>query len=135
MGKYYLIILVLALFFVACDETEEKEARLAYIHLKAKERITKHKKTKRDNCYKKHLKLASKIADSILIREALLHKDSLSALKPARPDKPFAPAEKELPDSLALEPFFIDSTLILKRDSFLLDSLRRDSINSDIENQ
>lgn len=124
----WILLGLLVVLGSACDGTNKVEQRRLHIEEKAKERIAYFVQSRAKNCYQQRLAIAAKNADSILIAEAIAIKDSLSQFKPTRPDKPLTPQEKKAPDSLAVSPFFIDSTLIFKRDSLLLDSLHRDSL-------
>ncbi len=100
------------LTLLSCEPPEtETEIRQSVIEEQVKERLALHRATKLRVCQEKVLAEASRLADSILIHQARLKRDTLS--KPPKPFKPEKPEIKTLIDSVPVKPFFRDSTLEL----------------------
>lgn len=117
--KNYLICLLLGTLLFACSADSESEMREQVIQEKLEERIAKYKSDKRKSCQKKVLQKAGAIADSILLREARLKRDTSD--RPGIPDKPEVPEFVPVKDTVPVEPFFRDSTLeLIESDSSVI---------------
>ncbi|MDX1940163.1 MAG: hypothetical protein SFU99_06395 [Saprospiraceae bacterium] len=92
------------IFLLACDsEAEEKRLEKFLIEQNVKERLTEYKKIHDQNCRTEVLEEAIRIADSLIILEARLSKDTL--LKPFKPERPEKPELKTMPDTVKVRPF------------------------------
>lgn len=94
----------------ACRSDGRDENQVAverFLEQQVAERIATYKRILEQQCRDKVLEEAGKIADSILIAEARLQRDSMN--KPAKPTKPERPELKTLKDSLKLDPLFRDT--------------------------
>ena len=74
----------------------------AVIDQEVARRIQNYKQVRMDRCYEKALEEASRLADSILILEARLERDTLG--KPPKPEKPEKPEIKAVLDSTPIKP-------------------------------
>lgn len=72
-------------------------------------RLKEYKTIRGNVCKKDALDAATAIADSILIVEARLSKDSL--IKPDKPDKPEKPEIKTVLDSAPISPFLTNDSI------------------------
>ena len=106
--KYIFILLTINFIFFSCAG-KDGDLRMKDIHEKVAEKVAKHKQIKRNTCRKKVLKAAGVLADSILLAEARLKRDT--AGRPLIPSKPVVPEIKEVIDTLPVAPFFRDSSL------------------------
>ncbi len=107
-----LLIVFLLLTLWSCEPPEaESEIRQSVIEQEVEDRLKLHRETKFRVCRDKVLAEANRIADSILIQQARLERDTMS--KPPKPFKPEKPEIKTLIDSVPIKPFFRDSTLEL----------------------
>lgn len=110
--KNRILIGLCLLSLLACEPPQgETEVRQSVIEEQVVERLALHRATKTRVCQEKVLAEASRLADSILIHEARLERDSLD--KPPKPFKPDKPEIKTLIDSVPIKPFFRDTTLEL----------------------
>lgn len=94
---------------------DEEDIRVKVIHERVEERIAKYKISKYEACKRKVVKKAGTIADSILLLEARLNRDTTG--RPLIPEKPESPEIKNIIDSVPVEPFFRDSSLEWRNDS------------------
>ena len=112
----FLFSCILGLFLVSCSSGNDTDLREQVIQEKLEERVEKYKSEKRNACNKKVLKAAGAIADSILLVEARLKRDTSG--KPLIPEKPELPEIVPIIDTLPVKPFFRDSSLeLMKQDS------------------
>jgi hypothetical protein len=79
-----------------------------FVKQEVENRLASYKRILEQQCRDNILEEAGKLADSILISEARLKRDSL--LKPPKPVKPEKPEIKQLKDSVNLYPLFRDTT-------------------------
>lgn len=113
----FLLVGVLAFFLFSCSQENESSVREQVIQEKLNERVEQYKSEKRNACREKVLKAAGVIADSILLVEARLKRDTSN--RPPIPDKPELPKIIPIRDSVPVKPFFRDSSLeLMQRDSF-----------------
>lgn len=105
--KYFFLFVLL--LCVSCDDVSEKDrARIdAVIQKEVKRRIELKKSIEYGRCLEALYANASEIADSILILEARLSRDSSD--KPPKPNKPERPSIIALEDTTPVKPFLIDS--------------------------
>ena len=78
---------------------------------KVEERVRKYKEEKHNSCQRKVLQKAGVVADSILLLEARLNRDTSG--KPIIPEKPEIPEIIPIKDSIPVQPFYRDSSLEL----------------------
>ena len=105
------IMIALSLFslFAGCGKDDRnKNAVQAVIEEEVNNRVQNYRQVRMERCFDKALEEASRLADSILIREARLERDTLG--KPPKPVKPEKPEIKTLLDSTPIRP-------LLDRDS------------------
>lgn len=102
-------MLLTGAFCGACLKTEDRNelAVKAFVQAKVEERLENYRRILEKNCTGKALEEAGNLADSILISQARLQRDTLS--KPARPEKPEKPEIKRPKEDIPLEPLFKDS--------------------------
>lgn len=108
---YYQAALVIVLCLAASCEggpDRNKVAVQKFVELQVEEQLATYRKIMMQQCRDKVLEEAGRIADSILITEARLKRDSMG--KPPKPLKPEKPEIKLLKDSLSLDPLFRDTT-------------------------
>lgn len=107
---FWLVMAGLSMAAFACNSgpDENRVAVDAFLEQQVEERLETYRRILYQQCRDKVLEEAGKIADSILILEARLKRDSLN--KPARPLKPERPELKKLKDSLKLDPLFRDTS-------------------------
>ncbi|PHN07433.1 hypothetical protein [Flavilitoribacter nigricans] len=103
------LALVIVTALVACGDgpDENQVAVEAFLKQQVEERILTYRQILTQQCRDNVLEEAGKIADSILIAEARLQRDSMN--KPPKPLKPDRPELKKLKDSLKLDPLFRDT--------------------------
>ena len=134
MRPLYLVFRILLisgiLLSVACERKSDQEAVQALIEQTVEERLTKYRKIRYNKCREQVLEEANRLADSILIAQARLARDTMS--KPQKPDRPDRPEIKQLLDTTPIAPFleFLRQDS-LRQDSILRDSIRQDSILQD----
>ena len=102
------ILLLLFLFGCQSGPDENRVAVDAFVKQEVEKRLATYKKILEQQCRDNVLEEAGRLADSILISEARLKRDSL--LKPPKPEKPEKPEIKALKDSISLDPLFRDTT-------------------------
>ncbi|MBK7869953.1 MAG: hypothetical protein IPJ74_04310 [Saprospiraceae bacterium] len=101
---FYIIAILLLNVLVACDSEEEAQRiERILIEQNVEKRLADYKMIHDRNCRTKILEEATRIADSLIILEARLSKDTL--LKPFKPERPEKPALKTLPDTAKIKPF------------------------------
>lgn len=105
---YRLPFAVLFLFSCNSGPDDNKIAVQAFVEKQVEEQLATYKRIFMQQCRDKVLLEAGQIADSILITEARLKRDSMG--KPPKPLKPEKPEIKQLKDSLTLDPLFRDTT-------------------------
>ena len=113
--KFIFLLFTVSTFFWTCSLPDEGDVRVKVIHEKVEERIAKYKISKQEACKRKVLKEAGAIADSILLLDARLNRDTTG--RPLIPEKPASPEIKNIADSIPVEPFFRDSSLEWRNDS------------------
>ena len=111
-----IVALVLIWFFRAQRNNEDAEAVQAMIEETLQERLKNYREIRAKICRNKVQEAATVIADSILIEEARMKKDTL--LKPPKPEKPQKPEIKTVIDSVPVAPF-------LRKDSLQKDSIKK----------
>lgn len=102
----FLSVLLLLALANACESSTHLDID-AVIEEKVQERLDEFQRIIKLRCQIEVLNEAGEIADSIILREARLQKDTLD--RPFRPDRPSEPVLKRLEDSLPLAPLFPDS--------------------------
>lgn len=104
-----LFVSVLLFSAISCGDgpDENQIAVEAFLKQQVEERLITYKRILDQQCIDKVLEEAGKIADSILIAEARMKRDSMN--KPPKPSKPDRPELKQLKDSLKLDPLFRDT--------------------------
>ncbi len=104
---------IISVFFLfSCSGAGDKnEVRQQVIFKKVEERVKQYKEEKYISCQRKVLQKAGAIADSILLAEARLNRDTSG--KPVIPEKPEIPEIIPIKDSIPIKPFFRDSSLEL----------------------
>ncbi|MBV6655408.1 MAG: hypothetical protein KI786_16685 [Mameliella sp.] len=128
MSRLCYFLIPLALFTSSCGEDNRNRIAVEeMIQEEVANRVATYRENRTNRCYQDAVKEAGTLADSILLIQARLKRDTLS--KPPRPNKPGRPPAKILRDSLLeIAPFLSeDSILSLLR----VDSLRRDSLRED----
>ncbi len=109
MNRFSLIALLALLLAAACAEDDRNRLAVeSVIEEEVAKRVEAYKNGRMSRCYSEAVEEASTIADSILLLQARLSRDSLP--KPPRPSKPERPELKTLKDSLRVAP-------IIRRDS------------------
>lgn len=94
--------LLFSLLFVSCKDERNARAVEALVQEKLQERLTEYERILVKKCQDEILAEASKIVDSILIKEAKLSKDTLN--RPAKPAKPGKPNIITVLDSTPIAP-------------------------------
>ncbi|MCB9267744.1 MAG: hypothetical protein H6558_22190 [Lewinellaceae bacterium] len=102
--RNWIIIALSALPLIAgCGKDDRnKIAVQAVIEKEVARRVENYRQVRMQRCYEKALEEASHQADSILLLEARLERDTLS--KPPKPHKPEKPEIKTLLDSTPVKP-------------------------------
>lgn len=95
-------ISVLPLLSGCGEDDRNKNAVRAIIAEEVEKRVQNYRSVRMQRCYEKILEEASQQADSILILEARLERDTLG--KPPKPAKPEKPKIKTLLDSTPIVP-------------------------------
>lgn len=96
--------IILVIIFAACEsEGEKQQFEQMLIEKDVEERLVQYKRILEENCEAKVLEEATRIADSIIIEQARMLKDTL--LKPIKPERPGVPEIKTLEDTLKVKPF------------------------------
>lgn len=132
MSRLSYFFLFLPLLYLSCGEdNRNRDAVEAMIQQEVTDRVATYRNNRVQRCYKDAVKEASIIADSVLLIEARMKRDSAS--KPPRPTKPEQPVAKKLRDSLLkVAPLLSEDSILhlLKRDSLRRDTLQADSLNA-----
>ena len=104
------LIQILFGVFLICSCSNEKDKVLIeqLIQGEVKKRIEVRNRVSYNRCLEGLYAEASEIADSILLLQARLARDT--AGKPLKPVKPEKPEIIELKDSTPIQPFLVDST-------------------------
>lgn len=128
MSRLCYLFILTALLYPSCGEdNRNRDAVEEMIQQEVVERVATYRENRTQRCYQDAVKAASTIADSVLLIEARMKRDTAS--KPPRPAKPGRPTIKKLRDSL------LKVAPLLSEDSILkilgLDTLKRDSIQGD----
>lgn len=114
------------LVYASCgQDNRNRSAVEKMIQQEVEERVATYRGNRNQRCYQDAVKEASVIADSVLLIEARMKRDTAS--KPPRPDRPARPAAKKLRDSLLkVAPLLSEDSIrkILRRDSLPEDTLR-----------
>ncbi len=106
------IVLILTIPLIACEsEADKKRFETMLIEQEVEKRLADYKEAFDINCREKVLEDATRIADSLIIEEARLLKDTL--LKPFKPERPEKPEILPFEDTLKVQPFLPKN----KRDS------------------
>ena len=129
-----LSILLALTAFLAFSCGEDNRNRIAVekmIQEEVTQRVATYRENRTQRCYQDAVKEASSLADSILLLQARLNRDTAS--KPPRPTRPERPAAKKLRDSLLkVAPLLSEDSILklLKLDSLRMDSLQPDTIGA-----
>jgi hypothetical protein len=107
----FTIGIILSFLLFSCSGADVNEMRQQVIFEKVEERVNKYKEEKQNSCQRKVLQKAGAIADSILLVEARLNRDT--SRKPVIPEKPEIPEIIPIKDSIPVQPFYRDSSLEL----------------------
>lgn len=95
---------IILAFFASCESEEEKQALdQMMIEEEVKRRVEEYTRILGDNCQTRVLEEATLLADSLMILEARLAKDTL--FKPIKPLRPEKPELRILQDSTPVKPF------------------------------
>ena len=105
--RFFLPLLLLSITACGNVQDENRIAVETFLEQQVEERLATYKRILDKQCRDNILEEAGKIADSILIAEARLRRDSMN--KPPKPTKPGRPELKKLKDSLTLDPLFRDT--------------------------
>jgi hypothetical protein len=103
MQRSITLILILAAVLSACESATHVDIE-AVIEENVQERLAEFKRVIDLRCREKMLEEAGLIADSLVLLQARLKKDTLH--RPPRPVRPGEPELKTLNDSLPLKPLF-----------------------------
>lgn len=107
MGRFLCLLIILGIL-TSCNGGSRDEADLeAFIQSEVDKRVTEYKNTIYGQCLDRALEKAGLLADSILIVEARLERDTSG--RPPKPVKPERPEIKTLIDTLPIKPFFRDT--------------------------
>lgn len=97
-------LLALVLCCLACESEEDKQRlEQLLIQTNVEQRLVEYERLVERNCREKVFEAATIIADSLIIAEARLLKDTL--LKPFKPERPEQPELKRLEDTVPIRPF------------------------------
>lgn len=103
MRRRIIFTLLCVLALPGCGEDDRNQKAVqAVIEEEVAKRVQAYRQTRMQRCYEQVLEEASKLADSILILEARLERDTLH--KPPKPEKPEKPEIKTVLDSLPVKP-------------------------------
>lgn len=103
-------LLLCAIWLMACGEDDRnKRAVEKVIQKEVGKRVSTYRDSRFERCYKEAVEEASKLADSLLLIEARLSRDT--AGKPPKPIKPERPELKTLKDTtLRIRPIVPDTS-------------------------
>lgn len=107
ISKLFVSILLLTATGCGDGPDENQIAVETFLEQQVEERLATYKRILNQQCLDKVLEEAGEIADSILIAEARMERDTMN--KPLKPTKPERPELKKLKDSLTLDPLFRDT--------------------------
>ncbi|MCI4651423.1 hypothetical protein [Phaeodactylibacter sp.] len=128
MSRLSVILTVTAFLASSCGEDNRNRIAVEnMIQEEVTQRVATYRENRTQRCYEDAVKEASTLADSILLLQARLNRDTAS--KPPRPTRPERPAAKKLRDSLLKVAPLLSEDSILKL--LRLDSLQRDSLQPD----
>jgi hypothetical protein len=104
------ILLIALLSLYSCGEDNRNKIAVdRVIAEEVENRVQSFRSTRMERCKEKAIDEANEIADSILIREARLSRDTIS--KPPKPEKPEKPEIKLLEDSTPIQPIINTDTI------------------------
>lgn len=121
MKRIAIFTLLVPLLWGSC--AEDNRNRIAVekvIQEEVGKRVANYRENRMRRCYEDAVREASALADSILLLEARLTRDTAS--KPPRPSKPERPALKKLKDSLLQVAPFLRTDSLLRKDSTAADT-------------
>ncbi|MEQ8703891.1 MAG: hypothetical protein RIC19_08215 [Phaeodactylibacter sp.] len=125
---YFWLVLPVFLLPASCGEdNRNRDAVEEMIQQEVTERVATYRENRTQRCYQDAVKDAGILADSILLLEARLSRDTAS--KPPRPTKPERPVVKKMRDSLLKVAPLLSEDSILK--ILRLEALNKDSTQSD----
>jgi len=101
-SKHALILLFVTAFAGCGEDDRNKNAVQAVIEKEVAGRVEAYRQTRMQRCFELILEEAGRLADSILILEARLERDTLN--RPPKPEKPEKPEIKTVLDSLPVKP-------------------------------
>jgi hypothetical protein len=128
MSRLSVILTLTAFLASSCGEDNRNRIAVEnMIQEEVTQRVATYRENRTQRCYEDAVKEASTLADSILLLQARLNRDTAS--KPPRPTRPERPAAKKLRDSLLKVAPLLSEDSILKL--LRLDSLQRDSLKPD----
>jgi hypothetical protein len=128
MSRLSVILTLTAFLASSCGEDNRNRIAVEnMIQEEVTQRVATYRENRTQRCYEDAVKEASTLADSILLLQARLNRDTAS--KPPRPTRPERPAAKKLRDSLLKVAPLLSEDSILKL--LRLDSLQRDSLQPD----
>lgn len=132
MSRLFLLFALAAFLVSSCGEDNRNRIAVEkMIQEEVTQRVATYRENRTQRCYQDAVKEASSLADSILLLQARLNRDTAS--KPPRPTRPEQPAAKKLRDSLLkVAPLLSEDSIIklLKRDSLRRDSLQPDTLEA-----
>ncbi len=116
-----ILILLMPLLWCSCGEDNRNRIAVEkVIQEEVDKRVANYRQNRMRRCYEDAVREASALADSVLLLEARLTRDTAS--KPPRPSKPERPALKKLQDSLLRVAPFLRKDSLLRKDSTLMDT-------------
>lgn len=128
MSRLSVILALTAFLASSCGEDNRNRIAVEnMIQEEVTQRVATYRENRTQRCYEDAVKEASTLADSILLLQARLNRDTAS--KPPRPTRPERPAAKKMRDSLLKVAPLLSEDSILKL--LRLDSLQRDSLQPD----
>ena len=96
------VLFISSLLFSCGEDNRNKRAVEAVIAEEVAQRVQNYRQVRLQRCYELALEEASRQADSILLLEARIERDTLG--KPPKPEKPEKPEIKTVLDSLPVKP-------------------------------
>ncbi len=108
------------LLLSGCSEDDRNQRAVqAVIQEEVEKRVRNYKQVRMQRCNEQALEEASRLADSILLLEARLERDTMG--KPPKPEKPEKPEIKTVLDSLPVKPL-LDKTKKAEKDTLMNDA-------------